>query len=111
PYGSDQLRPAQVPPRGARRRAQPRRALQQARRADLRIAVARVEDRAQAGRFQRVKQLREPVAPALPRVEGIPGSAERTIRLSDTAETHATPAQSGPGPGRTLARLRADRKL
>ena len=31
--------------------------------------------------------------------------------MSDTAETQATPAQSGPGPGRTLARLRADRKL
>jgi len=31
--------------------------------------------------------------------------------LSDTAETQATPAESGPGPGRTLARLRADRKL
>jgi cytoskeleton protein RodZ len=31
--------------------------------------------------------------------------------LSDTAETDATPAQAGPGPGRTLARLRAERKL
>jgi len=31
--------------------------------------------------------------------------------LSDTAETQATPAQSGPGPGRTLARLRTERKL
>lgn len=31
--------------------------------------------------------------------------------MSDTAETQATPAQSGPGPGRTLAKLRAERKL
>src|SRR5258707_10176887 len=64
---------------------------------------------AQSGGFFRGHELRQPAAQALPRFEGIPGTAKRAIRMNQAVETDAPSVN--PGPGRLLAQLRAERKL